>query len=201
MPIIVIPNTTGTNSIYVNYDTGRNVILSGIGRGNSLILTGLRESVPHNYLNGLQGGSTGEYYHLTADEYSNLVTGEANLSNYSTVAFSTGISGILQLQIDTLESNTGSYYLSSNPSGYITGLDQVSFLTLLPTGIEQTGISFPYTFNSIPRVLTDLQFISDTGYIVAAKNVASTGYVAIFSDVITETGLYLHTFANNEPSN
>ena len=170
---------------------------------------------------------TGNYY--TIDNPSGYITG-LDLSNYSTIEFTTGISGHLQNQIIDLNNSTGDYYLASNPSGYITGLDlsdyvtgdvirpsdtgifytndnpsgfitgldQVSFLTLIHTGIEETGIAFPYTFAAIPRVLADLQLVSDTGYLVGVKNVATTGYVVVFSDVIEETGLYLHTFATNQ---
>jgi hypothetical protein len=84
------------------------------------------------------------------------------------------------------------------PSEFILVADQVSFLTLMQTGIEETGIQFPYTFATIPRVLADIQLVSDTGYLVGIKNVTTTGYTAIFSDIIEETGLYLHTFANNK---
>jgi hypothetical protein len=119
----------------------------------------------------------------------------------------TGISGNLQTQISTLNSQTGSYvlnaqtgnfYPTSNPSGFITGLNQVSFLTLLPTGIEETGIPFPYSFGMVPRVLADLQLVSETGYLVGVKNVTATGYIAMFSDIIEETGIRLHTFATNQ---
>ena len=100
--------------------------------------------------------------------------------------------------IQILQSQTGDYYQNSNPSGFITGVDQVSFVTLMQTGIEETGINFPYTFAAIPRVLVDMQLVSDTGYLVGIKNVTATGYTAIFSDIIEETGLYLHTFATNQ---
>jgi hypothetical protein len=165
MPVIVIPSSTGANTVFVNADTGRNVVLSGIGGQNSVILSGLKETPPHNSLVGLQGGSTSQYYHLNSGQYLNLVTGQVirpsdtgnfypasnpsgyitgvDLSSYSTISFSTGISGYLQNQVTNLNNQTGSYvtgsvvrpsetgvfitqsqtgafYPASNPSGFIT---------------------------------------------------------------------------------
>lgn len=94
-------------------------------------------------------------------------------------------------------SDTGRFYPSSNPSGFITGTDQISFSVLLPTGIEETGVLYPRSFSSIPRVFANLMLNTDTGYYVGIKNTSITGYVAVFSDVIEETGLYLQTFATN----
>lgn len=75
MPITIIPDT-GVNNIYVNADTGRNIILSGINAtGENIFISGIETLAPHNQLAGLQGGQAGQYYHLTADEYANLNTG------------------------------------------------------------------------------------------------------------------------------
>ena len=159
MPVIVIPSSTGANTVFVNADTGRNVVLSGIGGQNSVILSGFKETPPHNSLVGLQGGSASQYYHLNSGQYFNLVTGQVirpsdtgnfyptsnpsgyitglDLSSYSTVSFSTGISGYLQNQVTNLNNQTGSYYPRNNPSGYITGVDLSSYATIgFVTGIS-----------------------------------------------------------------
>jgi hypothetical protein len=150
-----------------------------------------------SYVTGdvIRPSDTGIFY--TNDNPSGFITG-VDLSSYAEISFVTGISGDLNSSIQILESQTGDYYQNSNPSGFITGVDQVSFVTLMQTGIEETGINFPYTFAAIPRVLVDMQLVSDTGYLVGIKNVTATGYTAIFSDIIEETGLYLHTFATNQ---
>ena len=213
-------------------EDGKNVVLSGVSSNISR----------HNSLPDIQGGSLGQYYHLTSGEYANLATGDyylnsnpsgyitgVDLSPYALQSSLTGTSGHLQGQITTLDSLTGTYYQNSNPSGYITGvdlsgyvtgdvvrpsdtgqfypasnpsgyitgIDQISFSTLLPTGIEETGILFPYSFSGVPRVFADLALISDTGYLVGTKNITNTGYTAVFSDIIEETGLYLQTLATN----
>ena len=114
MPVIVIPSSTGANTVFVNADTGRNVVLSGIGGQNSVILSGFKETPPHNSLVGLQGGSTSQYYHLNSGQYLNLVTGQV-----------------------IRPSDTGNFYPASNPSGYITGVDLSSYSTIsFSTGIS-----------------------------------------------------------------
>lgn len=86
---------------------------------------------------------TGEFY--STSNPSGFITG-VNLSSYATTNYVTGVSGFLQTQITTLNSQTGSYvtgnvvrpsetgnfittsqtgafYAASNPSGFITGVD------------------------------------------------------------------------------
>lgn len=85
-----------------------------------------------NQINSLEG-STGDYVlkSQTGQFYpsynpSGFITG-VDLSNYSTISYSTGISGYLQNQISdlnnatgdyVLQSQTGQFYPSSNPSGF-----------------------------------------------------------------------------------
>lgn len=136
---------------------------------------------------------TGSLTAISADAESLMMGGYI----VATQSFTTGVSGHLQSQISVLNNHTGDYYLNTNPSGFITGVDELSFLTLLHTGIEETGIMFPRSFSSSPRVFSDLLITGDTGYLVGIKRVSSTGYFAMFSDVIAETGIYLQTFATN----
>lgn len=53
----------------------------------------------------------------------------SGLNNYSTIAYVTGVSGNLQNEINTIENTTGSFYLNSNPSGYITGINDIVYTT------------------------------------------------------------------------
>ena len=63
-------------------------------------------------------------------------------------SYITGISGGLQNQITTLNNQTGSYYPRTNPSGYITGIENIVFTTgdqtisgikTFSTGVNVTG--------------------------------------------------------------
>jgi hypothetical protein len=132
-------------------------------------ISGGSDEINHNLLGSLQGGSGNQYYHLNSGQYFNLVTGEivrpgetgqfypnsnpsgfitgVDLSNYATIDYTTGISGDLQNQINSLNNETGDYVLKTetgdfitnsqtgefypnfNPSGFITGVDLSSYAT------------------------------------------------------------------------
>jgi hypothetical protein len=132
MPITIIPDT-GVNNIYVNADTGRNIILSGIGDSQNFYVSGIETPAPHNQLAGLQGGQAGQYYHLTADEYANLNTGIDSSLFYPTSnpsGFITGVDLTAYVTGDVVRpSDTGQFYPTSNPSGYITGVDLTAYVT------------------------------------------------------------------------
>lgn len=96
-----------------------------------------------NQIDSLEG-STGDYVlkSQTGQFYpsynpSGFITG-VDLSNYSTISYSTGISGHLQNQISdlnnatgdyVLQSQTGQFYAASNPSGFITGIENIVYTT------------------------------------------------------------------------
>lgn len=63
-------------------------------------------------------GQTGDFY--PRSNPSGFISGQ-DLSSYSTISYTTGVSGHLQEQISTLNSATGDYYPRSNPSGFISG--------------------------------------------------------------------------------
>jgi hypothetical protein len=60
---------------------------------------------------------TGAFY--AASNPSGFITG-INLSDYSTIPYTTGISGVLQSQISNLNSGTGSYALKSETGSFLT---------------------------------------------------------------------------------
>jgi hypothetical protein len=86
-----------------------------------------------------------------------------DLSNYATIPYTTGISGILQTQISSLNSQTGSYvtgqvvrpsetgqfYPTSNPSGYISIAEASgSFIPLINPVITSGTLDGAVTFNA-----------------------------------------------------
>ena len=207
---VVRPSDTG-----VFYPTSNpSGYITGVDLNNYATGAVVRPSETGNFIIDSQ---TGSFY--AASNPANYITG-VDLSSYALTSSVTGISGYLQAEISALSSQTGSYvtgavvrpsdtgsflttgqtgnfYPRSNPSGYITGIDQVSFLTLIPSGVEETGILFGRTFGSTPRVFPSMILNSPTGYLVGANNITTSGYLAIFSDVIGETGVYLQTLATN----
>ena len=141
--ISVIQPPSTTINVGVDETT---LIQAGIGLPPHSVthISGGSDEVNHNLLGGLQGGSGGQYYHLSSGQYFNLITGAGafypnsnpsgfitgvDLTPYATVTYVTGISGQLQAQITVLNNQTGSFYPNSNPSGFITGISNLVFTT------------------------------------------------------------------------
>lgn len=110
---------------------------------------------------------TGLFYPRTNP--SGYITG-VNLTSYATISYVTGVSGSLQTQITNLNNKTGSYilnsqtgqfYSSSNPSGYITGIDLSSYVLDSETGnfitINETG---QFYSSSNPNEYTSISYVT-----------------------------------------
>lgn len=117
--------------------------------GTGVLLSGEAAAASTGYLTGyVSKTESGAFY--PSSNPSGYITG-VNLDSYATISYATGISGHLQNQIIVLNNQTGSYttgdvvrlsdtgnfYASSNPSGFITGVD----LSLYSTVVYSTGIS------------------------------------------------------------
>jgi hypothetical protein len=72
-------------------------------------ISGGIDAIDHNFLLGLQGGENNQYYHLNSGQYVNL----------NNIISSTGTY--------TLHSETGAFYATSNPSGFITGINNIVY--------------------------------------------------------------------------
>jgi hypothetical protein len=101
-------------------------------------ISGGIDAIDHNNLAGLQGGNSGEFYHLNSGQYSNLVTGDVvrpdetgqfyAASNPS--GFITGVDLSDYVTGDVVRPDeTGQFYAASNPSGFITGVDLSDYYT------------------------------------------------------------------------
>jgi hypothetical protein len=114
---VLSPEVTNIN---VN-DTGENIYINPLTLNQGIInhsvthQSGGSDELLHNLLGGLQGGSVNSYYHLTSGQYANLVTG-AVVRPSDTGNFITA-------------SQTGAFYPTSNPSGFITGVDLSAYVT------------------------------------------------------------------------
>jgi len=96
----------------------------------------------------------------------------------------------------------GDYLVSGQKieTTYLTGSvgKTNSFKTLVPTGIEKSGILFQEPFNSEPVVTVSMQKKQAQDYYsVVVEDIYNTGFYVSFSDVILETGFYLNTIAHN----
>ena len=105
---VISPEVTNINVT----DTGENIYINPLTLNQGIInhsvthQSGGSDELLHNLLGGLQGGSGGNYYHLTSGQYANLVTGAV-----------------------IRPSDTGAFYPSYNPSGFITGVDLSAYVT------------------------------------------------------------------------
>lgn len=157
--------------------------------------------------NYVLNNQTGQFY--PSNNPSGFITG-VDLTSYATNSFVTSISGNLQNQISSLNSQTGSYvtgevirpsqtgqfYAASNPSGFITGVDLSSYATnSFVTGISgglqaqisslnsQTG---SYVTGQVVRPFETGQFYpisNPSGYISIVE--ASGNFIPLINPVIT----------------
>lgn len=99
---VTVTAEEGNENVYLNPIT----LNQGIINHSTTHASGGSDELLHNALGGLNGGTSGQFYHLTSQEYSNLVTGQV-----------------------IRPSDTGLFYASSNPSGFITGISDIVYTT------------------------------------------------------------------------
>ncbi len=99
---VTVTAEEGNENVYLNPIT----LNQGIINHSTTHISGGSDELLHNALGGLNGGTSGQFYHLTSQEYSNLVTGQV-----------------------IRPSDTGLFYASSNPSGFITGISDIVYTT------------------------------------------------------------------------
>lgn len=159
---VISPEVTNIN---VN-DTGENIYINPLTLNQGIInhsvthQSGGSDELLHNLLGGLQGGSSGNYYHLTSGEYANLVTGAvvrpsdtgAFYPNSNPSGFITGVDLSAYVTGDVVRpsetgsfitaSQTGAFYPRSNPSGFITGVDLSAYVTGEVVRPSETGVFY-----------------------------------------------------------
>lgn len=114
--------------------------------------------------------------------------------------YATGIDGSLYVRktesgqfVGT--SQTGQFYSSNNPSGYLTTGQLVKFETVLTSGAELQTISFPLTLSIMPITII-AEFVNDSDNLIYGHTISSvttSGYVVNFSDVLSSTGYKLYS--------
>ena len=149
---VISPEVTNINVT----DTGENIYINPLTLNQGIInhsvthQSGGSDELLHNLLGGLQGGSGGNYYHLTSGQYANLVTGAV-----------------------IRPSDTGAFYPSYNPSGFITGVDLSAYVTGDVVRPSETGnfITTSQTGAFYPRSNPSGFIVpSQTGAFYAASN-------------------------------
>ena len=187
--------TTGTN-LYINENElalSTNLVQTGSDLNNRISNWGVKSaSVSGTQYSG-NIGLTG-LGSVTVDVNSNTVR----------------ISGIVVDSSTFLQiSQTGEFYPRiGNPSGFVTGQvvrpsdtgqfyftgNEQRIRTIAPSGSGFTFINFNSNFNSVPLIWPSIETSGEVGYFVNISGLVTTsGYMALFSDIIRETGVFVHT--------
>ena len=195
-----------------------NYATSGFGASTYATITNLASTGSNlqGQITSLSGTLTGNY-----------ATSGFGASTYATITNLASTGSNLQGQINSLSGSlTGNYVsnssLTTTLSGYVTtGFAATTYATLvalnqkinwisgqsqtftvsLPTGLDTTGILFPSGFSVgyIPKIEASLELptTSTTMYVFAVQSRTISGFTALFSDVIQETGLVLNVYASS----
>jgi hypothetical protein len=112
------------------------------------------------------------------------------LDTIASVEEMTGISGSLQTQISSLSNATGSYvlnsqtgvfYPTSNPSGFITGVDLSPYATI--TNLAATGSTLQTNINNLSGVYATISNLNSTGSSLDSKiNLLSGSSVLLYGN-------------------
>ena len=174
-----ILNIIGTGNVFVTLG-GSNIIISGSGSNASVdfsgyITTGEADSRyysinnPSGFITGVDTGYLTGY--LPRSETGQFAS-QTNLGLTGTTLLNligqTGDS--LQTQINLINSNTGNFYLNSNPSGFITGVDTGYLTGYLPR--SETG-------QLVSNLATQTQ-LTLTGQTLSNQIGAITGTTGLF---------------------
>lgn len=170
----------------------------------NLTATGITLGAQITSLSGFVGNMSGALQTLVNNVITNLTaTGITLLANINSLSGQVGvISGVLQGEINTLTTNLG--LTGQNLLAIITGmsgqgnLNSVNFSVIVPTGSGALSINFPFVFATIPQV--DPTFVisgsNPYSYGVYPNLVTTTGYLALFTDIVTESGNSVYTQAH-----
>lgn len=183
-PLFSNPNSYVTGSVIRPSDTG--IFLTS---------SSLNSYATQSYANGISGAlrldiqsiqdATGSFY--PSSNPSGYVTGQvvrpsdtgsfltsSSLSSYATQLYVNSASGVLRSDISSIQGATGGFYLSSNPSGYITGFNSGLYVLASQTG-DYTSLFYPLSANPSGYITGAIVRPSETG------SLASTGYVQFYS--------------------
>ena len=155
-PILVdeVTRSVQFNPIWLNWFLQLAQVLTAAGAGGG-------SGIQHNLTTGLQGGMTGEYYHLTANQHADViggasfktiaVSGQSNVvaENYSdtlTLVAGTNISITTDAGTDSITINfTGSTLPADGDYGDIVVSGSGTIWTIKASAVEDKGYWSPLT--------------------------------------------------------
>lgn len=78
-----------------------------------------------------------------------------------------------------------------------SGINEIAWLVGITQNVDSQFITIPYNFGQVPVVIVQEQNNSNQNYyFVGTSGVSVTGFYAIYSDTVTDTGLYLNVLAS-----
>ena len=139
---------------------------------------------------------------IVSEEGSTNVTIGAGLVSHFGTHISGGTDQIDHNLLSGLQGGSSEerYHLTEDQYSKVTGIGfstLLQFSTLIPSGVEETGILFAQEFASVPNVQISLETPYEYTYLVGIKNITESGFIASFSDLIGDTGFRLQTLATN----
>jgi hypothetical protein len=165
-----------------------NITFAGTGNGvgsqinNITVLTG---AGGHIYISGSGIAQAFDLFNTGSALYQLLTNASGQFNtNFATVA-------------NLAATGTNLYNLITGLSGQ-ANLNSVNFSVIVPTGSGSLSINFPFIFATVPQV--DPTFVvsgsNPFSYGVFPNSITTTGYLALFTDIVLESGNSVYTQAH-----
>ena len=105
-------------------------------------------------------------------------------------------SGVLNLNgANNISVLTSGQTITVSGSGIYLESNEQRIRTIVPTGSGNLFIQFPINFISTPIIFNNIETSGTVGYYTNVSDLTTSGYMALFSDVIRESGVILYTLA------
>jgi len=173
-----------------------------LGFGNSGLayyseLTGIS-----GYLQGLINTATADVNSINNLQGNVYVTGDNGItiqvdSNLGEIKL-VGNSGYFQYLTDNLATYNTNYSGWANAQFVAKSSNQVFTKELTPLNLDAYAIMYPVAFVGTPKVQATLEVPGEIMYNLSIRSIGSDGYTGVLSDNITESPVYIHTFASTQ---
>ena len=183
-------NIIGTGSVISVTQSGQTIYISG-NNNDARNISGNLAALSGNLT--LSGQALTTLIQSTATNISGSINATGGLLSSSIAALSGSLvatGGVLTNLVIGLSGQL-------NANNYLSYINATGFLTGVVTGADNMYVNFPRTFSAIPRVTLTMDTNGSTNifYFCGTAQRSTTGFQALFSDVVLETGLSLSVWA------
>jgi len=82
-------------------------------------------------------------------------------------------------------------------AGFVKSINATGFIVAVATGADYQQVVYPFTFTAAPRVQLTMECSTQNiFYFCGVSNRTTTGFMALYSDTVLETGISLNVFAS-----